>query len=72
VKYSVETMDPDIFDRICRGHKGHTLEFILDSLQEAVEVFGRNHVSSNILTSPEEGREGSVYRIICTKTQPSH
>ncbi len=49
VKYSVETMDPDIFDRICRGHKGHTLEFILDSLQEAVEVFGRNHVSSNII-----------------------
>ncbi len=49
VKYSVETMDPDIFDRICRCHKGHTLEFILESLQEAVEVFGRNHVSSNII-----------------------
>lgn len=49
VKYSVETMDPDIFDRICRGRKGHTLEFILESLQEAVEVFGRNHVSTNII-----------------------
>lgn len=49
VKYSVETMDPEIFDRICRGRKGHTLEFILESLREAVEVFGRNHVSSNII-----------------------
>lgn len=49
VKYSVETMDPEIFDRVCRGRKGHTLEFILESLRDAVEVFGRNHVSSNII-----------------------
>jgi len=49
VKYSVETMDPAIFDRVCRGRKGHTLQFILESLREAVEVFGRNHVSSNII-----------------------
>ncbi|MDD1708030.1 MAG: radical SAM protein, partial [Methanoregulaceae archaeon] len=49
VKYSVETMDPDIFDRICRGRKGHNLEFILESLREAVEVFGRNRVSTNII-----------------------
>jgi biotin synthase-related radical SAM superfamily protein len=49
VKYSVETMDPEIFDRICRGRKGHTLEFIKESLREAVEVFGRSHVSSNII-----------------------
>ena len=49
VKYSVETMDPEIFDRVCRGRKGHTLEYILKSLCEAVEVFGRNHVSTNII-----------------------
>ena len=49
VKYSVETMDPDIFRRMCRGGKGHTLEYILESLKEAVEVFGKNHVSSNII-----------------------
>jgi biotin synthase-related radical SAM superfamily protein len=49
VKYSVETMDPEIFDRICRGRKGHTLEFIKESLREAVVVFGRSHVSSNII-----------------------
>ena len=49
VKYSVETMDPAIFDRMCRGKKGHTLEFILESLREAVAVFGKNRVSSNII-----------------------
>jgi biotin synthase-related radical SAM superfamily protein len=49
VKYSVETMDPAIFDRVCRGRKGHTLEFILESLREAVAVFGKNRVSSNII-----------------------
>jgi biotin synthase-related radical SAM superfamily protein len=49
VKYSVETMDPEIFDRVCKGRKGHTLKFILESLREAVEVFGRNRVSSNII-----------------------
>lgn len=49
VKYSVETMDPEIFDRVCRGKKGHTLAFILESLREAVAVFGKNHVSTNII-----------------------
>lgn len=49
VKYSVETTDPHIFRRMCRGGKGHTLEYILESLREAVEVFGKNHVSSNII-----------------------
>jgi biotin synthase-related radical SAM superfamily protein len=58
VKYSVETMDPDIFRRICRGGKGHTLEFILESLKEAVEVFGKDHVSSNIIIGLGETDEG--------------
>ena len=49
VKYSVETMDPAIFARMCRGGKGHDLPFILASLREAVEIFGKNHVSSNII-----------------------
>lgn len=65
VKYSVETMDPEIFDRMCRGSKGHSLEFILESLREAVEVFGRNHVSSNIIIGLGETdagvREGVEY-----------
>jgi biotin synthase-related radical SAM superfamily protein len=49
VKYSVETMDPEIFDRVCKGRKGHSLDFILEALHEAVQVFGRNHVSTNII-----------------------
>lgn len=49
VKYSVETMDREIFDRMCKGGKGHTLDFILESLRDAVRVFGRNRVSSNII-----------------------
>jgi biotin synthase-related radical SAM superfamily protein len=49
VKYSVETMDPEIFDRICKGSKGHDLAFILESLREAVGIFGKNHVSTNII-----------------------
>ena len=49
VKYSVETMDPAIFKRMCRGGKGHDLAFVLKSLREAVAVFGKNQVSSNII-----------------------
>jgi biotin synthase-related radical SAM superfamily protein len=49
VKYSVETMDPAIFQRMCRGGKGHDLAFVLRSLREAVAVFGKNRVSSNII-----------------------
>jgi len=49
VKYNVETMDPGIFERVCTGRKGHSLGFILDSLRDAVRVFGKNRVSSNII-----------------------
>ena len=49
VKYSVETLDREIFDRMCKGRKGHTLDFILESLRDAVRVFGRNRVSSNFI-----------------------
>jgi biotin synthase-related radical SAM superfamily protein len=34
---------------MCKGGKGHSLEYILESLKEAVDVFGKNHVSSNII-----------------------
>ncbi len=49
VKYNVETMDPEIFERVCTGRKGHSLDFILASLRDAVKVFGKNRVSSNII-----------------------
>mgnify|MGYP000164964197 CR=1 FL=1 len=46
LKYNVETMDQEIFDRVC---KGLSLDFILESLREAVTVFGKNRVSSNFI-----------------------
>jgi biotin synthase-related radical SAM superfamily protein len=46
IKYNVETMDREIFDRVC---KGLSLDFILESLQDAVKVFGKNRVSSNFI-----------------------
>jgi biotin synthase-related radical SAM superfamily protein len=49
VKYNVETMDKEIFERVCSGRKGHSLDFILTSLRDAVGVFGKNRVSSNII-----------------------
>jgi biotin synthase-related radical SAM superfamily protein len=49
VKYNVETMDREIFEQVCSGRKGHSLDFILDSLRDAVKVFGKNRVSSNII-----------------------
>jgi biotin synthase-related radical SAM superfamily protein len=42
-------MDPAIFERVCTGRKGHSLDFILSSLRDAVNVFGKNRVSSNII-----------------------
>ncbi len=49
VKYNVETMDREIFEQVCSGRKGQSLDFILTSLRDAVRVFGKNRVSSNII-----------------------
>ncbi|MBN1762739.1 MAG: radical SAM protein [Methanomicrobia archaeon] len=49
VKYNVETMDRAIFERNCKGRKGLSLDFILDSLRDAVRVFGANRVSTNFI-----------------------
>jgi biotin synthase-related radical SAM superfamily protein len=46
VKYNVETMDPTIFARVCPGL---SLPFILESLEKAVPLFGKNHVASNFI-----------------------
>jgi biotin synthase-related radical SAM superfamily protein len=46
IKYNVETMDLQLFKKMCPGL---SLDFILESLKDAVEVFGRNKVFSNIL-----------------------
>jgi len=46
IKYNVETMDPEIFRKVCPGL---SLDDILAALEKAVGIFGRNHVSSNFI-----------------------
>jgi biotin synthase-related radical SAM superfamily protein len=57
VKYNVETMDREIFERVCKGRKGLSLDFILESLWGAVKVFGKNRVSTNFITGLGETDE---------------
>jgi biotin synthase-related radical SAM superfamily protein len=54
VKYNLETVDRELFDRICPGI---SFQEILDALQEAVSVFGRNRVFSNVLVGLGESNE---------------
>ena len=54
VKYNLETVDRKLFDRICPGI---SFQEILDALQEAVAVFGRNRVFSNVLVGLGESDE---------------
>ena len=65
VKYNVETMDREIFERVCKGRKGLSLDFILESLRDAVTVFGKNRVSTNFIIGLGETdecvREGVEY-----------
>ncbi len=49
IKYNVETMDREIFQRVCIGRKGLSLDYILDALREAVLIFGKNKVSTNFI-----------------------
>jgi biotin synthase-related radical SAM superfamily protein len=46
VKYNVETMDSEIFKKVCGDL---SLIDILDKLKEAVDVFGKNRVFSNFI-----------------------
>lgn len=46
VKYNIETLDQDLFGRVCPGF---SFEVIMDSLVEAVGIFGRNRVFSNVI-----------------------
>lgn len=46
VKYNVETMDSEIFLKVCGGL---SLEEILGRLKEAVDIFGKNRVFSNFI-----------------------
>jgi biotin synthase-related radical SAM superfamily protein len=46
VKYNVETMDPELFHRFCPDL---SLPAVLEALDSAVNIFGRNRVSSNFI-----------------------
>ncbi len=54
IKYNVEAMDPAIFARVCPGL---SLDSIVSSLEKAVPVFGKNHVSSNFIIGLGENDE---------------
>lgn len=54
IKYNIETVDPEIFEKVCPGL---SQEYIAKSLEHAVSVYGRNHVFSNILIGLGESDE---------------
>jgi len=46
VKYNLETVDRDLFPQVCPGIN---YQEIMDTLREAVPIFGKNRVFSNII-----------------------
>ncbi len=46
IKYNIETVDRTIFKRVCPGL---SLDAICAALSDAVQLFGKNHVFTNIL-----------------------
>lgn len=54
IKYNVETMDPNLFRKFCPDLSLYT---VLDALDNAVNVFGRNKVSSNFIIGLGESDE---------------
>ncbi len=54
VKYNLETVDPDLFRKVCPGQ---SMEAIKEALAEAVAIFGKNRVFSNIIVGLGESDE---------------
>jgi len=54
IKYNVETMDRDLFEKMCPGL---SLDFVISALKDAVRVFGKNRVFSNIIIGLGESDE---------------
>jgi biotin synthase-related radical SAM superfamily protein len=54
VKYNVETMDHELFSRYCPNL---SLPSVLEALDNAVDFFGRNNVSSNFIIGIGESDE---------------
>ncbi|OPY29931.1 MAG: biotin synthase [Methanocella sp. PtaU1.Bin125] len=57
VKYNVETLDRELFEKVCPGL---SFDHIVDALEHAVAVFGKNHVFSNVLIGMGETDETVV------------
>lgn len=60
VKYNLETVDRDLFPRVCPGIK---YQEIMDALREAVPIFGKNRVFSNIIVGLGESDKGLRHSI---------
>ena len=54
VKYNLKCVDPDLFLQVCPGI---SYQEIMDALQEAVAIFGKNHVFTNIIVGLGESDE---------------
>jgi biotin synthase-related radical SAM superfamily protein len=54
VKYNIETLDRDIFKKVCPGL---SFDHIVEALEHAVSVYGKNHVFSNVLIGMGESDE---------------
>jgi biotin synthase-related radical SAM superfamily protein len=54
VKYNLECVDPELFSKVCPGI---SLPEIMDALQEAVAIFGKNRVFTNIIVGLGESDE---------------
>jgi biotin synthase-related radical SAM superfamily protein len=54
IKYNVETMDRDLFEKMCLGL---SLDFVISALKDAVRVLGKNRVFSNIIIGLGESDE---------------
>jgi len=54
VKYNLECADPELFLRVCPGI---SFQEIMDALEEAVPIFGKNRVFTNIIVGLGESDE---------------
>jgi biotin synthase-related radical SAM superfamily protein len=57
IKLNIETFDRGIFEKVCGGQD---LDWILQTIEHAVEVFGRGKVTSNIIVGLGENDESVI------------
>ncbi len=57
IKLNIETFDREIFEKVCGGQD---LDWILEAIEHAVQVFGRGKVTSNIIVGLGESDESVI------------